>query len=241
MESTTEKLCLRLWLCTFHNQPTREQAEKILFIVISSSVIKLWCTKYVHIDFYFHQHAIGKRKVVNSTVKFLWIINADPCCLTTYFDLSLNLGFAMLPRLALFISAVVSVNTNRPQRTTRMPVHLIKISEILLWTTAAASVLLRGLLRLCLSIYLLLWQTRADYYPGCTRDSSYYRNFLFQLQLAACPPCYSQNTCAWCLRLWQRKMKKLIFIKRNSFRLITRTKWATSYNNLEGIKSILQS
>lgn len=155
-----------------------------------------------------------------------------------YFDPSLHLAFAMLPWLALFISAVVSVNTNKPQRMARMPVHLIKTSEKWLWAAAAASVLLRQLLRPCLSIYLLLWQMRADYYPGCTGDSSHYSNFLFLLQLAGCPPFYSLNTCAGRLRPWQRKMRKLIFIKRNSFWLITRTEWATCCNNMESIKTI---
>lgn len=40
------------------------------------------------------------------------------------------------------ISAAASVNTNKLQGTTRMPVHLIKISEKLLWAASAASVLL---------------------------------------------------------------------------------------------------
>lgn len=132
-------------------------------------------------------------------------------------------------RLALFISAAASVNTNKLQTTTQMSVRLIKISEKLLWTAAAASILLWGLLWPCLSVYLLLWQTRADYYPGCTGDSSHYCNFLFRLQLASCPLCYSQNTCAECLRLWQRKIRKLIFIKRNSFCLITQKEfWVSS-------------
>lgn len=134
------------------------------------------------------------------------------------------------------ISAAASVNTNKLQGTTRMLVHLIKISEKLLWTASAASVLLRGLLRPYLSVYLLLWQTRADYYPGCTGDNSHYCNFLFRLQLATCPLCYSQNTCAERLRLWQRKIRKLIFIKRNSFRLITRKKLAAC-NKTEDTKS----
>lgn len=159
-----------------------------------------------------------------------WLHSCNRPCTSTPVWIGLLL---LLPWLALFISAVVSVNTNKPQRTAWMPVHLIKISEKLLWTAAAARVLLRP----CLNIYLLLWQTRADYYPGCTRDSSHYSNFLFLLQLAGCPPCYSQNTCAGRLRLWQRKMRKLIFIKRNSFRLITRTEWATCCNNMEDIKT----
>ncbi len=153
-----------------------------------------------------------------------------------YFDLSLNLAFPTLPRLALFIPAVVSVNTNKPQRTTRAPVHLIKVVKNYCMADAAAGVLLREPLRPCLSIYLLLWQTRADYYPRCTGDSGRYSNFLSLMQLASCPPRYSQNTCAGCLRLWQREMRELIFIKRNSFRLISRTECAARRTSTEDIK-----
>lgn len=138
-------------------------------------------------------------------------------------------------------AAAVCVDTNKQQRTATKPVHLIKISEKLLRTTAAASVLPRGPPRPCLSIYLLLWQTRADYYPGCTGDSSHYSNFffffLFPLQLAGRPLCYSPNTCAGRLGLWQRKIRKLIFIKRNTFSLITRTEWAACRNNVDDKKT----
>lgn len=91
--------------------------------------------------------------------------------------------------------------------------HLIKISKddfkLLLW----------GPRRPHLSICLLLWKMRVDYYPWCTRDGSHYTNFLFLPHAR----CNSQNTCSRRLRLWQRMMRKLIFIKRNCFPLITAT------------------
>lgn len=127
-----------------------------------------------------------------------------------------------LPFSFLLYSAARPVNTNKLQRTPRTPVHLIKISEKLCRTATAAS----ALLRLCLSIYPLLWQTRDDYYPGCTGDSSPQCDSRFGLQLAGRPLCYSRNTCAERPRLWQRKMRKWIFMRRNSFRLITEKVWA---------------
>lgn len=77
--------------------------------------------------------------------------------------------------------------------------------------------MLLGPRRPCSSICLLLWQTRADYYPWCTGDGSHYANFLFLPRTR----CNSQNTCSRRLRLWQRMMRKLIFIKRSCFPLIT--------------------
>lgn len=139
----------------------------------------------------FLKRAINKGSVVNNIVNCL-INNScgppmvDSCnrpCASTWVWIWLLLCCHDLPFSFRRISAAVSVNTNKPQRTSGTPVHLIKISEKLLWTAAAASVLLWGLFHLCLSIYLLLWQTGADYYPGCTGDSSHYSNFLFLRQL----------------------------------------------------------
>lgn len=64
MASTTEKLCLGLRLCTFHNQPARAlQKKSSQRQRLTSSVIKLWCTKYGIIDFFSHpQQAINKKE-----------------------------------------------------------------------------------------------------------------------------------------------------------------------------------
>lgn len=143
----------------------------------------------------------------------------------------------MLPWLALFIPAALSRNTNKPQRAASTPACAIKISEEWFCTAAAASVLLRARLRPRSSIYLLLWQTRANYYPGCTRDGSHYSYFLFRLQVAGCPLCNLQNTCAGRFWHWQRRMGKLIFMNRNSFPLIKRTELAACWNSVEDTES----